>query len=111
MFNKEVFNMKLLKISLALVSLISISNVSAFAQQTPESGITSGDNHKNMEGHHGPHGPRNPAIEQALHECAESLGGSESNHPDRSKMDACMTKKGFDKPHGPPPEMPGMEKM
>ncbi|MFT3763386.1 MAG: hypothetical protein QM761_12440 [Pseudoxanthomonas sp.] len=48
-------------------------------------------------------GGRNPEVDAALSACAQSLGASDGQRPDRAKMDACMSAKGFKKPQGGPP--------
>lgn len=58
--------------------------------------------------HHGGPG-RNPAVDNALKACASSLGlsqpgqGQRPSQADMSKMEACMSAKGFKRPSGPPP--------
>ncbi|MCP1659118.1 hypothetical protein [Neisseria perflava] len=41
---------------------------------------------------------KNPAVEKALQECRQTVGDSQ----DRSKFDACMKEKGFERPAQPP---------
>lgn len=53
-----------------------------------------------QNGNH-PH-EKNPAIEKALQECSATIGKDASGRPDMSKMDACMSAKGFKKPPQPP---------
>jgi hypothetical protein len=45
-------------------------------------------------------------VRTALDECAGSVDQDANGRPDRSKMDACMTAKGFKKPEGGPPRGP-----
>ena len=49
---------------------------------------------------------KNPAIEKALKECSASIGKDISGRPDMTKMNACMSAKGFKKPKdgGQPPQ-------
>ena len=46
---------------------------------------------------------RDPKFEAALSACRESSGARDGDRPDRAKIDACMSAKGFERPKAPPP--------
>jgi len=45
------------------------------------------------------HIEKNPQMEAALKECSASSGQNSTGKPDMTKIDTCMTAKGFTKPN------------
>lgn len=92
--------MQALSTTFALLAVLSASTASVAAAAEPAASPSSQD----ADPRPGPPPrERDPKFEAAIAACRESSGARDGERPDRAKIDACMSAKGFERPKGPPP--------